>query len=158
MILWERLLVTAVIAILLFIAVWSFRRIGRWRVNRTVQGAHLSILRNSGNPTLLYFWSTNCAQCKVQETQIREAEQSLAVNGRTITVSKHDAVTEEGLSSRMGVVTVPTTVVLRGDGSIAAWNPGLTASRTLARQVLSVFGDAPSSKAELCHQEATSDS
>ena len=149
MILWERLLVAAVVALIFVSVAWSFRRIGRWWVTRTVRGAGLNILRKSSNPTLLYFWSTHCAQCKVQESLIRDAEKALAGLGRTITISRHDAVAEEDLSRQMQVVTVPTTVLLRGDGSIAAWNPGLTSSRTLATQVLSAFGDPTLAKAPL---------
>jgi hypothetical protein len=136
---WERLLLASLIALLFIIAARLFNRAGRWRVSTHYHGKDPGDDLVPGSPTLLYFWSTGCAQCTVQELQIREAEKTLADLGRSIRVSKHDAASEVELSSRMHVLTVPTTVLVRGDGSIAAWNPGLTRSRTLASQISGVF-------------------
>jgi hypothetical protein len=132
---WERFLLAVVIALVFIAVARLFNRVGRWWVNRTSREIGGTAHGTPGDLTLLYFWSTSCAQCKVQENQILEAQKTLADRGRTITVSKHNAVAEEELSSRMQVLTVPTTVLLRGDGTIAAWNPGLTGAHALAAQI-----------------------
>jgi hypothetical protein len=140
---WERFLLAAVITFT-FIGIARLLRVaGRRWVNAHARAKGSGVNEASGDPTLLYFWSTGCAQCKVQENHIFEVQKTLADRGRTIIVSKHNAVAEEDLSRRLQVLTVPTTVLLRGDGTIAAWNPGLTGSRILAAQISAAFEDAP---------------
>jgi hypothetical protein len=85
-------------------------------------------------PTLLYFWSTGCAQCVPQERQIEHAEATLKQDGKTFKVLKLNALDEQTLASSMHVLTVPTTVLIDAQGRVAAWNPGLTPWRTIVEQ------------------------
>jgi thioredoxin-like negative regulator of GroEL len=88
----------------------------------------------TGKPVLLYFWTSDCAQCKPQERQIEKAITGLRQSGKILRVQKYNAFEELKLAKEMQVMTVPTTVLLDSQGKIAAWNPGLTTSRKIVEQ------------------------
>ena len=87
-----------------------------------------------GTPTLLYFWTSDCALCLPQERQIEQAKTALARMGRRLQVRKINAIEDDELVKNMNVMTVPTTVMLDGKGNVVAWNPGLREAGKLISQ------------------------
>jgi thioredoxin-like negative regulator of GroEL len=97
--------------------------------------SHAGAIVNLGSPTLLYFWSMDCASCAVQERHIEEAREVLEKGGRRLEVRKVNALEETALTRSMKVLTVPTTVLLDRRGNVLAWNPGLRPAQTIVSQV-----------------------
>ena len=88
----------------------------------------------TGKPVLLYFWTSDCAQCKPQERQIEKAIAGLRQSGKILEVQKYNALEELVLAKEMQVMTVPTTVLLDSQGAVTAWNAGLTQAQKLVEQ------------------------
>ena len=79
----------------------------------------------TNTPTLLYFWTPECSQCKWQEQNIKQAAEELDSAGKTLTVKKINAHSEHEFTSKFNIITVPTLVLIDADGKIVSWNPGL---------------------------------
>jgi hypothetical protein len=131
----ERLALTAALALIVTGLCYALRR--AWSKRVIARSQEATPAEPAANPalTLHYFWSKSCTACRVQEIQIQELERLLASLGRSISVARHDAVTELELTLQMRIVTVPTTVLTGLDGQILGWNPGLTTSRALMEQL-----------------------
>ena len=113
------------------------RYCGKWNYRKVRKGAWQNLLPasvTSRYPPLLYFWSSECAQCKPQEYHIEQAKKILSGRGKTLRVLKLNAVEELKLAKALQVVTVPTTIFIDSQGKITAWNPGLTQAQTLVEQ------------------------
>lgn len=82
-----------------------------------------------GRPVVVAFSTASCAECRVQERQLRHLG-----DVRIVSV---DAVERAGAAAGFGVLTVPATVVLRPDGSVAAVNNGLADAGRLRSQLRS---------------------
>ncbi len=102
-------------------------------LSRGRRGGRLKRLAG-GMPTLVYFWTSDCALCVPQERQIEQARAALERKGRRLKVRKVNAMEEDELAKAMNVMTVPTTVVLDGSGNVVAWNPGLREAQKLISQ------------------------
>ncbi len=90
----------------------------------------------AGLPTILYFTTPDCAQCRLRQTPI--LEQLLSELGRPVVLRKVDALEHEDLARRYGVLTVPTTVILDAAGRPRAINHGLATADQLRRQLASL--------------------
>jgi hypothetical protein len=103
---------------------------------RQLQEQRTSVLGENGvtGATVLYFWSETCTQCKPQERQIEEARIASGRKGIAVHLRKINALENADLARSMHVMTVPTTVVVDGRGSVVAWNPGLTLAEKLVSQ------------------------
>lgn len=88
----------------------------------------------SDSPRLLYFWTEECVQCRVQEREIERALERLDRSGRLLTVNKLNAHQEKALTEKLRVMTVPTTVLLSSAGSVVGWNPGLTKASRIVEE------------------------
>lgn len=87
-------------------------------------------------PAILYFTTTECAQCRFQQSPILE---QLAGRMR-VAVYTVDAVAQQELANFYGVMTVPSTVVLNPTLQPVAVNHGLATPEQLTRQLASVSG------------------
>jgi thiol-disulfide isomerase/thioredoxin len=134
----ERILASIVFIAGFAILVKSFGFLRQWRAQTSSIAHRLPAGLKSEEPSLLYFWSNGCAQCKPQERQIEQAKETLLQTGQKFSVVKVNALEEQQLASLMHVMTVPTTVLLDSHGNISALNPGLTPWRTLVEQFRSV--------------------
>ena len=130
----ERLVSSAII-LSVFIAagkVYGFYK--KWKVNAHSTGKHLQGIIKPDKPVLLYFWTSDCAQCKPQEREIEKAITGLRESGKILEVYKYNALEEQVLAKEMQVMTVPTTILLDSQGAIAAWNAGLTQTQKIVEQ------------------------
>jgi hypothetical protein len=139
----DRLLITLGTAVALLVVGYALRAAWRSRVLLRLRASNPARSFDTHAPTLHYFWSEGCAPCKVQEAQIEEVRRTLAAVGATVLIARHNALEETALVKEMRVVTVPTTVVIGGNGRIVAWNPGFTGSRVLLQQIQTLVSSSP---------------
>jgi thiol-disulfide isomerase/thioredoxin len=123
--------------------VFLFTAIQRRRVRSQIRRFPLPEIIRQGEPSLLYFWTGNCSQCKPQVRFLEEAIAALHEHGHEINIHKFHALQEEELVNLLHIITVPTTVLVDAQGNIAAWNPGLTGAKKLIEQLLAVFEQIP---------------
>ena len=86
----------------------------------------------AGRPTLLYFRSDTCAPCVAQS---RFIDQLAAQLGESVAVRKIDADLDSDLASKLGVFTVPTTLIVDAAGQVRHANYGLADAGKLAAQL-----------------------
>jgi thioredoxin 1 len=120
----ERLLIALLLVLLASGAYLAFkqahvRRLGRLRAV-------------TGQPTLLYFQSDQCAACPMQARYLEQLGQAWA--GR-LSIQKVDADTEPEEAARYGVFTLPTTILVDEAGVVRQINYGLTHTSRLSQQV-----------------------
>ena len=86
------------------------------------------------DPSILYFTGVNCSVCHVaQKPALASLPERL---GRTVSIREVDVAEDPALARSYRVLTLPTTIVLRPDRSIAAINAGFAPADTLRRQLL----------------------
>jgi thiol-disulfide isomerase/thioredoxin len=123
----ERLLVAAILIALSFGAYAVGQRLYLRRASRQVVG-----LASTGRPSILYFRSDHCAPCT---TQWRFLEQLQRQFGDKLAIEKIDADLEPDKAQRLGVFTLPTTLLMDAQGAVKYANYGLADLRKLLMQV-----------------------
>lgn len=101
--------------------VWSLRR-STLRVQQS--GSH-------GRVSLLYFSGPNCAQCAAQEAVIHDVRTSEP----SVEFASYDASVDIAMASRVGVMSVPTTVIIDEAGRVHARNGRFVKADLLRRQL-----------------------
>lgn len=85
------------------------------------------------DPSILYFTGENCSVCHVAQ---RPALLSLADRlGGAVSIREIDVADDPTLTRRYRVLTLPTTIVLRPDSTVAAINTGFAPADRLQRQL-----------------------
>jgi thiol-disulfide isomerase/thioredoxin len=130
----QRFFVSAILLSVFFVAWKTYGFYKKWKISTHSTRKHLRGIFKTGKPVLLYFWTSDCAQCKPQERQIEKAITGLRQSGKTLEVQKYNAFEEQRLAKEMQVMTVPTTIILDSQGSVTAWNAGLTQAQKLVKQ------------------------
>ena len=124
----------AVIA-LIWLVVWMVRAFVE-RQRQQVLALPASETATEGNRDvvrILSFSTSDCRQC--QTLQAPALERLLGVYGALIKVVKIDAVQEPELAKQYRVMTVPSTVVLDGQGQVRAVNYGFAPMQKLVKQI-----------------------
>jgi thioredoxin-like negative regulator of GroEL len=134
----QRAFLSIEIFLALILLVKSYGVYNERKVRTRSRLKRLPVTNETGNPLLLYFWTSDCAQCKPQERQIERAQTVLEQSGRTLKVQKFNALEEHAFAKLMNVMTVPTTVLLNSRGNVTTWNPGLTPADTIVKQYLAI--------------------
>jgi hypothetical protein len=134
----QRLLLSSEIFLAFVLLVKFYGVYGEWKVRFRSRRIRLPVKMEAGTPVLLYFWTSQCAQCKPQERQIEQAQAVLQKSGILLNVQKFNALKELELAQLMHVMTVPTTVMLNSQGNVFTWNPGLTTADTIIKQFLAI--------------------
>jgi thioredoxin 1 len=130
----ERFLIVLAVGltVLVLYAGWRFWQRQRLQTLRTVTSPiHLPPEVDGGKPTVLYFTTAECAQCRLQQTPILAQLQAKV----DVAVHKIDAIEQETLARVYGVMTVPTTVVLDAELRPVAINHGVTPLQKLQGQM-----------------------
>lgn len=126
----DRLLALMLVTVGLATAWLALR--GRSRLIRQ-NGAVDLVMQSSGFPIVLAFSTQDCTPCKtVQKPALDEL---LGRFPGRLTVRDVDASAEPGLARRFGILTVPSTVVIGGNGAVVAINQGPTGWEKLASQL-----------------------
>ena len=113
---------------------WQARRLQT--LAAAVMPAPLPAGVDGSKPAVLYFTTTDCAQCRLQQTPILAQLQ----NQVDVVVHKLDAIEQEALARFYGIMTVPTTVVLDQRLQPVAVNHGVTPLQKLQVQVREIVG------------------
>ena len=110
---------------------WLLWRGVKYWMRRSIQVDGSSF--HSDRPTLLYFYTDDCAPCRLQQMPILASLQEMMGDG--VRFQEYDALANPDVAGRYRVLTVPTTVVLAPDGAVVAVNYGVTQSGKLRRQL-----------------------
>lgn len=129
----ERILISLALIILLLAAYGLFQARHRVRAQKAVR--RQPIMAN-GQPSLLYFWSDDCAPCVTQAQFLRQLPEQVREQVR---VEKIDAEKEPEMAATYGVFTLPTTMLVDGQGSVRHVNYGLTDVRKLTGQLENIL-------------------
>jgi thiol-disulfide isomerase/thioredoxin len=130
----ERLLILTSVVVLA-VALWLALRVWQaWRLRALQASAEKSPLLGGlvgDGPTLLYFTTEECAQCRFQQRPILERLAAAA----PIPVVTLDAIAREDLARHFGIMTVPSTVLLDAQRAPVAINHGVAPLQKLQSQV-----------------------
>src|SRR5713226_111414 len=134
----EQLLVRLSIALALSLlgiaAFWGWNRFQLRRLGR-VEGGPLRGLETmqSGVPGILYFTTPDCQVClTTQKPALKRLEAEL---GAGVQIVEVDATARRDLADYWGVLSVPTTFIIDGQGQPRHINHGLTSKDKLRRQI-----------------------
>ena len=134
----ERIAIVLVVGLALVAAVLLARRLNATRFAKLVQtGPDWEALgiQPDGRRTLITFSTPSCAAChKAQAPAIDRVQQQLGADA--LRVVKVDAARQPDVARAFGVLTVPSTVVIKASGNeVVALNHGFASSAQLARQL-----------------------
>lgn len=91
-----------------------------------------------GVPAILYFTTPDCVPCKTQQ---RPALHALAEQlGAQVQIVQVDATERPELADYWGVLTVPTTFIIDGEGQPRGINHGVASAEKLLSQLETVEG------------------
>ena len=130
----ERLLITLLISTLAVLAYWLFMTYQRERatiINRTINTYR--------HPRLLYFSNKYCGGCIAQKQYLTQLEAPFRAIIEAVDVEKMPH-----LAQQYGIMTLPTTILIDGDGKVRYINPGLTNPFKLTRQLEDMVISKPS--------------
>jgi thiol-disulfide isomerase/thioredoxin len=130
-VIFERIGIAVVLILAYVITVWFYRYINRLRFRNDFIKTPLPVDIKPGLPTLLYFWTPDCVQCRSQEIYLEDAASKLKQRGKELNVKKINAQQENEFASLFRIITVPTIVLVDPNGNIAIWNPGLMQSKRI---------------------------
>ena len=115
-------------------ALWAGLRVWRAaKVRRLAAEAPFSGLVPDGRPAVVAFSTPTCGQCRsMQAPALSRLSQLL---GEQATITTLSAIEHPELVERIGILTVPATVVLDARGIVRGVNLGFADERRLAAQL-----------------------
>ncbi len=123
----ERVLFAAGVGVMGLIAYRGLLALQQRRVTRQARSAPIA-----DRAALLVFTSPTCAPCKLQQLPIVER---LMIDWHTrIAVRVIDVMDQPAVAQQFGVWSLPTTIVLKADGSVVSINQGVTPEHKLRAQ------------------------
>jgi thioredoxin 1 len=130
----ERLLITLALGLAGTLAYLALR----WMHHRKLTKGNPALLHDwrAGLPGILYFASEGCSSCRTQARVVQRLAGGLE---ERINLARIDVERQWELAREWKVVTVPTTVVVSGDGEAKAVNHGAASKAKLRRQLEGVL-------------------
>jgi Thioredoxin len=129
----ERILILFILA-LAIAAGWGMLRLWRGAKLRRLRGAApLAGLVPVGQPAVVAFSTPGCAECRIR--QAPALARLAAVLGSSVTVRSLSALEHPDLIQRIGILTVPATIVLDRDGRVRDLNLGYASDERLREQL-----------------------
>lgn len=121
---------------LLILAGWRAVRLwSAWKLRRLRASAPLADLAPPGRPAVIAFSTPSCAECRVRQAPAL-ARLSSAM-GDQVTVRSLSALEYPELVDKIGILTVPATVVLDESGTVRHLNLGYASDTRLREQLAS---------------------
>jgi hypothetical protein len=134
----DRLLILVLVAAVIA-AGWAMFRLWRaWMLRRLGTDMPLAGLIPAGRPAIVAFSTPTCAECHTRQAPAL-ARLSAAL-GDAVTVRSLSALDHPDLVDRIGILTVPATVVLDREGHVRSLNLGYASEARLREQVSSAIG------------------
>jgi thiol-disulfide isomerase/thioredoxin len=129
----DRLLILALVAVLIA-AGWAILRLWRaWKVRRLGADTPLASLVPLGRPAIVAFSTPSCAECRTRQAPTL-ARVSAAL-GDAVIVRSLSALEHPDLVDRIGILTVPATIILDRDGHVRNLNLGYASDERLSAQL-----------------------
>jgi hypothetical protein len=130
----ERIFVLVALAVAIA-AAWGLVRAWRaWKLRRLGSQAPFSAVAPRGRPAVIAFSTPMCAECHTR--QAPALARLTAALGDAVTVRSVSALDHPDLVRRVGVLTVPATVVLDASGAVRHLNLGYASDAKLRQQLL----------------------
>jgi thiol-disulfide isomerase/thioredoxin len=127
------ILIGLVIAI---VAGWAAIRLwAGWKLRRLRTSAPLADLAPPGRPAVIAFSTPSCAECRTR--QAPALSRLAAALGDQVTVRSLSALEHPDLVQKIGILTVPATVVLDEAGTVRHLNLGFASEARLREQLAS---------------------
>ncbi len=118
---------------ILFILVLIFqKRFKSGRTDKLIRLPEDISVSDSSLPTVLYFWTDNCVQCKTSQ---KPALNNLLNSRGDFNLIDVNAIKEKDLTSFFNIKTVPSTVVFSNDGKSKFVNNGFADEAELTKQL-----------------------
>ncbi|MFL5805628.1 MAG: TlpA family protein disulfide reductase [Roseiflexaceae bacterium] len=132
----ERVLILFLLA-LAIAAGWGLLRLWRGAKLRGLRGeAPLAGLVPMGRPAVVAFSTATCAECRAR--QAPALARLAAALGDAVTVRSLSALDHPDLIRRIGILTVPATLVLDREGRVRELNLGYASDERLREQLLTI--------------------
>ena len=110
------------------VRVWS-----AWKLRRLRAAAPLADLAPPGRPAVIAFSTPSCVECRTR--QAPALARLAAVLGDQVTVRSLSALEYPDLVQKIGILTVPATVVLDSVGTVRHLNLGYASDARLREQL-----------------------
>ena len=129
----DRILILSLLVLAIAIG-WGLLRLWRMAKLRRLSGeAPLIDLIPIGRPTVVAFSTPSCAECRTR--QAPALARLTAALGDSVTVHSLSALEHPELVDRIGILTVPATVILDPRGRVRGLNLGYASDDRLREQL-----------------------
>lgn len=129
----DRLLILGLVAAAIAVG-WAVLRLWRaWLLRRLGAESPLEGLIPPGRPAIVAFSTPTCAECRTRQAPTL-ARLSAAL-GEAVVVRSLSAIDHPDLVDRIGILTVPATVVLDREGHVRNLNLGYASDERLSAQL-----------------------
>ena len=119
---------------LLIVASWAIIRLwSAWKLRGLRAAAPLADLAPPGRPAVIAFSTPSCAECHTR--QAPALSRLTAALGDQVTVRPLSALEYPDLVQKIGILTVPATVVLDSAGTVRHLNLGYASDARLREQL-----------------------
>ena len=132
----DRLLILSLVAAAIVVGWGVFRLWRAWMLRRLGADTPLVGLIPPGRPAIIAFSTPTCAECHTRQAPTL-ARLSTAL-GEAVTVRSISAIDHPDLVGRIGILTVPATVILDREGHVRNLNLGYASDERLHSQVASL--------------------
>jgi len=129
----ERLGILFALALLIVVGWATIRLWSAWKLRRLRAAAPLADLAPSGRPAVIAFSTPSCAECRTR--QAPALSRLAAALGDQVTVRSLSALEHPDLVQKIGILTVPATVVLDSAGMVRHLNLGYASDTRLRKQL-----------------------
>ncbi len=129
----ERLGILFALALLIAVGWATIRLWSAWKLRRLRATAPLADLAPSGRPAVIAFSTPSCAECRTR--QAPALSRLAAALGDQVTVRSLSALEHPDLVQKIGILTVPATVVLDSAGMVRHLNLGYASDARLRKQL-----------------------
>jgi thioredoxin-like negative regulator of GroEL len=123
------------IFVLSFFLILTYFLVRRLYSSKKIENGSLPFQINNLNPalpTILYFWTEQCAQCNsVQKPAIIKLKEE----GNEFNFISFNAIKDLDIANHLNIKTVPSTVVLNHEKKINYMDSGYTAGKVLKEQL-----------------------
>jgi len=129
----ERILVLGIVLIAITILQRKFKT---GKITGTLQLPDNIKLENTSLPTVLYFWTEQCVQCKTSQKPVLNNLKDEINNFNLVDVN---AIEQKDITSLFNIRTVPSTIIFSKDGKSKFVNNGFANESELSTQLKSVL-------------------
>lgn len=129
----ERIFILGIVSIILILLQKKFKT---GKIINSFQLPGNIKIENSSLPTILYFWTEQCVQCKTSQKPVLN---NLKGENNNFNLVDVNAIEQKDISSLFNIRTVPSTIIFSKDGKSKFVNNGFANETELNAQLNSVL-------------------